>query len=79
LAILAITWRFLDKLLKELKEEGKIMHVGLKRLGHWRLREAAIGSGKSFYNNVEKLRKRGWLVGRVNGPNIEWIDELLQK
>jgi hypothetical protein len=37
LAILAITWRFLDKLLKELKEEGKIMHVGLKRLGHWRL------------------------------------------
>ena len=59
----------------------RLSYVAMTRPTHLlclAMREAAIGSGKSFYNNVEKLRKRGWRVGRVNGPNIEWIDELLQ-
>ena len=29
----------ISNLLRELKEEGEIMHVGSKRFGHWRLAE----------------------------------------
>lgn len=39
------------------------------------MREGAIGSGQTFNKNIVRLRARGWRVGRVNGPNIEWLDK----
>lgn len=39
------------------------------------MREATIGNGQTFNNNIARLHARGWRIGRVNGSNIEWIDK----